>query len=170
MTTKLALPCPRCQEALAPEVFGTVTIDVCAACGGHWYDAGELERILEMEPEDRPKDPPGVSPAWVDSKHGVATCPRCRQALATERYAYSSDLVLDRCGTCNGIWVDAGELDRMDQLVHEWSRELANDRERWAKRLDDVERTLGQKLDVASRGSRMGALIGFLWDRLRGKP
>lgn len=168
MPTKLALACPRCQAPLAPRVFGSVTIDVCEACGGHWYDAGELERIRELGPTERPQDSPGVAPRWVDSKGGAITCPRCRMPLATERYAYSSDLVLDRCENCNGVWVDAGELDRMDQLVNEWSRELEKDQVVWGQRLGEMETALGHRLDSAARPGRMGALVGFLWDKLRG--
>ena len=164
---RLALSCPRCQNALREQVFGAVTIDVCDACGGHWYDAGELARIRELAPGERPRTPADAAPRWVDSKPGLEVlCPRCRRPLATERYGYSSDLVLDRCGNCNGMWVDAGELDRMDQLVAEWRRNLLEDESAWLPKLAAVESAIGHKLDSAERPGRLGALIGMLLDRL----
>lgn len=169
MPTKLALACPRCQAGLRPQTFGTVTIDLCDSCGGHWYDAGELERIRELGPAGRPAAAPDVAPRWVDSKHDSIVCPRCRQPLATERYAYSSDLVLDRCNNCNGVWVDAGELDRMDALIGEWSADMEKDHEAWSKRLDEMESVMGHRLDSAARPGRLGAIVGFFLDALRGK-
>ena len=161
----LALTCPRCQAALTPSTLGSVTIDVCDACGGHWYDAGELERIRELD--ERPKEPGGVAPRWVDSKHDAMSCPRCRRPLDTERYAYSSDLILDRCPNCNGMWVDAGELDRMDQLVAEWSKDLESDEKAWHDRLANMQKSIGHRLDSASRPGRLGALVGHLWDKFK---
>ena len=168
MATKLALSCPRCQAALRAQTFGTVTIDLCDTCGGHWYDAGELAQIREMPPTERPHTPPeACGPRWVDSKSREVLCPRCRVALATERFGYTSDLVLDRCGICNGMWVDAGELDRMDELIAEWSRDLEHDRAKWADKLATVEATIGHKLDSAERPGRLGALIGMILDKVR---
>lgn len=163
MTMKLALPCPRCGSGLTPRVFGSVTIDECDSCGGHWYDAGELARIRELSPAERPHDRPGVAPRWVDSKHDAMQCPRCRKGLQNERYAYSSDLVLDRCPTCNGMWVDSGELDRMDALIDEWSADHG-DAEQWAAKRAEVERLLGCKLTRAS--GRFGAVVGYLLRKL----
>lgn len=38
--------CPKCGQALATEMYGTVEVDVCPACRGLWLDATELDTIL----------------------------------------------------------------------------------------------------------------------------
>lgn len=169
MVIQLALTCPRCESPLRAQAFGNVTIDLCDACGGHWYDAGELERIREMAPAQRPHGPEDAAPRWVDSKAGASQCPRCRVPLNVERYAYSSDLVLDRCPSCNGMWVDAGELDTMDTLIDEWRRDVYADAQAWNDRLKAVEGAIGAKLDQAERPGRIGALVGCLLDKWRRK-
>ena len=40
--------CPRDQSDLEEREFLNVKIDVCSACGGVWFDAGELEMVLHM--------------------------------------------------------------------------------------------------------------------------
>ncbi len=41
------MKCPRCGEDLREVVRGHVTIDVCPACNGVWFDAGEVELMRE---------------------------------------------------------------------------------------------------------------------------
>lgn len=167
----LPLPCPRCRGDLTTRQVGQVEIDVCEACGGHWYDAGELERIRQLAPPERPRGLPDPKPPrWVDGAAEDVQCPRCRETLAAERYAYSSDLVIDRCQACQGVWIDAGELEKMDALVDEWSRDLEKDAAAWKDRLGEVEKTFGRKLEATERSTRLGALVGFFWDVLARGP
>jgi Zn-finger nucleic acid-binding protein len=168
---KLPLPCPRCHSELTERQLGAIAIDICEACGGHWYDAGELERVRQMGPAERPRGLPDPRPPrWVDSKALDVVCPRCREPLGADRYAYSSDLVIDRCPTCHGVWVDAGELEKMDHLVDEWSRDLEKDAVAWKDRLGEVEKTFGRKIKETERSTRLGALLGFFWDVLARGP
>lgn len=37
-------------------------------------------------------------------------CPRCDGTLKTETF---DDVQIDRCDTCHGIWLDAGELEEI---------------------------------------------------------
>ena len=46
------------------------------------------------------------------------TCPRCGAALQQRQFR---DVSLDACGSCHGVWLDAGELA---MLAHEPEREL----------------------------------------------
>ncbi len=41
--------CPKCGSQLAEISHGEQRIDRCAACGGVWLDAGELEAIARKE-------------------------------------------------------------------------------------------------------------------------
>ena len=52
------------------------------------------------------------------AKTGALTCPRCGAALAQRTF---SGVTLDACGSCHGVWLDAGELA---MLAHESERDL----------------------------------------------
>lgn len=44
--------CPRCQIKKLVQVHRRgVTLDCCPECGGFFFDATELERVMEKEPE-----------------------------------------------------------------------------------------------------------------------
>ncbi len=42
-------------------------------------------------------------------------CPRDGSPLETERY--EADIDIDRCGSCKGVWLDDGELNRIQDTV-----------------------------------------------------
>jgi hypothetical protein len=52
------------------------------------------------------------------AKTGAMTCPRCGAALTPRTF---SGVTLDACGSCHGVWLDAGELA---MLAHESERDL----------------------------------------------
>ena len=41
-------------------------------------------------------------------------CPRCEAELITEQY---QGIEVDRCPSCNGMWLDYGELDQLEDTV-----------------------------------------------------
>ncbi len=41
--------CPKCGHQLEEVAYHTVKIDQCAACGGIWLDAGELDQLATKE-------------------------------------------------------------------------------------------------------------------------
>ncbi|MFO0760488.1 MAG: zf-TFIIB domain-containing protein [Byssovorax sp.] len=97
------LACPGCNEPLDPVHAGPSVIDRCPGCGGVWidWDDGELGDMVKQMPEARTAARP--------SGPGSATCPRCRAALADERYGTSNAEIL-RCGECVGAFVPQGSI------------------------------------------------------------
>jgi len=101
--------CPACGQPLIALELEGVEIDYCAACGGVWLDAGELEQIAELA---------GVAPgplsavlgAAVPGPRGRRRCPRCRRRLRTVMIGEAASVRLDRCPLGHGLWFDAGEL------------------------------------------------------------
>lgn len=97
--------CPQCSEQLVEQkVRGPSTeVDHCAACGGFWFDQGEVAEVLgarAVHPLPFPAD------AAVNASRD---CPRCHQPLVL--FAYPGTLtVIDACRQCHGIWFDADEL------------------------------------------------------------
>lgn len=42
----IARKCPRCSEVMDERLFGGITLDRCGACGGLWFDGGELQTVV----------------------------------------------------------------------------------------------------------------------------
>jgi hypothetical protein len=40
-------------------------------------------------------------------------CPKCGNKLLEINY---SDIMIDKCSNCDGIWLDAGELEQVSQI------------------------------------------------------
>lgn len=97
--------------------FLGVHLDVCPTSGGIWFDEGEFGRIrkaVERLPELEGMAQPQVE-SVPDRVH--RPCPNCASPLYTYRFLYSTPVMLDGCETCNGMWVDEGELEAMAEAL-----------------------------------------------------
>lgn len=112
--------CPVCQVQLVPQTFLGITIDVCPTCAGIWFDADELPRLRELDPSLLPRIDQRYQPL-VERYEGTGErlCPVCRVPMYQYNYLYTSNIVLDSCDQCGGVWVDHGELMKMDQLAQD---------------------------------------------------
>jgi Zn-finger nucleic acid-binding protein len=105
--------CPACREPLVAGEMEGLEIDYCAACGGTWLDAGELEQIAERAGAA----PDALSRALASAgrpRLNERRCPRCAKPLrevAVEKPEGVGPAVrIDRCPRGDGLWFDRGEL------------------------------------------------------------
>ena len=112
--------CPLCNWSLSKLRYHEIEVDVCRRCNGIWFDQGELKEYIDdmlMDKTDIPnspvhaKKPPVVGQAQI--KEPVNECPRCRQPMNHFNYCYDSNIILDKCPVCGGIWVGGGKLEKM---------------------------------------------------------
>ena len=114
------LKCPCCTyRRLTPVRSAGVEIDACTYCGGLWFDHNELDKIVHTDDPDYPRDGPiietlGQKVTSIKDKE----CPRCQSALITHDFEKSSELKIDICESCHGIWLDKGELEHA-QIFYE---------------------------------------------------
>lgn len=101
--------CPRCQVDLK-NVYTPkgILVDYCPDCQGIWFDRGELF-FYSAAPD---KISQALSEGLRGERPSDADCPRCATKLA-EGGLLSDDLVIDRCPSCEGIWLDPSELSRL---------------------------------------------------------
>jgi len=88
--------------------YRQIELDVCAACKGVWFDAEELELLLEslgLESAELGR-PPAAKPAEAARK-----CPCCRARMAKVLMGPGEGVLIDRCKRGHGLWFDGGELD-----------------------------------------------------------
>ena len=97
-------PCPRDRSPLAPRKLEGVTVDECPKCAGVFFDAAELGRVTGDK----------ELAAYLAQVHGQATspmvCPGCGGLMDLDKVA---DVEVDHCTSCHGVWLDAGEMDRI---------------------------------------------------------
>jgi len=97
--------CPRdgamAQEERSGGFLRRFTIDVCPSCRGVWFDRGEVGRIAGSRELET------LIVRYAGGRSDLA-CPRCATAMARRPV---SEVTLDVCPKCHGIWMDAGELD-----------------------------------------------------------
>ncbi|MCH7605088.1 zf-TFIIB domain-containing protein [Patescibacteria group bacterium] len=105
------MQCLSCEVPLGKAILANVEVDYCPRCYGLWFDEGELELA---------KDEKDGELRWIDidlwqdpSKlHillGGKLCPVDRFPLYEVRYG-DSDIKVDVCNLCHGIWLDRSEF------------------------------------------------------------
>jgi uncharacterized protein len=110
------MKCSKCKVELKSSdlgEYGLVIIDVCPSCEGVWFDKGELDRLddsvwTDVESVDFKKG---------SSQHKNATCPKCSNNLEALTPKDAGEVVVDRCVSCGGFWLDKGELDKMRDVA-----------------------------------------------------
>ena len=126
MPEKATLKCPSCLKALVVVAGRSATIDSCQSCKGIWFDQGELVNIVRelLEREDvaprsfRPFEKSRAQTANADSQI-KRPCPRCQQQMKSFNYAYDSNVILEKCPSCEGIWADAGKAREVARYLKE---------------------------------------------------
>jgi membrane associated rhomboid family serine protease len=110
--------CPKCRSSLSPKNYGDIEVDFCGGCGGVWFDDGELEATLDriIATQDIPDAPIELekditSVFAIDEEQ--RPCPACDVEMLKVNYAYDSNVILDKCPACGGIWADDGEVMRL---------------------------------------------------------
>jgi Zn-finger nucleic acid-binding protein len=110
---------------MQPNKSPDITIDECAACGGAWLDAGELNTLatglagnIELCT---------VKHTIVDADAPERHCPLCDGPLITVGMLGSADVVLDHCQDCAGFYLDRGEVGDMNAELRRISRAEGGD-------------------------------------------
>lgn len=113
------MKCPRCSVDLKPTEPGEqgfVTLDVCHDCKGAWFDKGELDRLDDSVWVDAEQE---IEMRAAEADHQDLDCPSCAAKLQAVSPVDAPDLIVDRCGSCGGFWLDDGELEKMQDVVEE---------------------------------------------------
>lgn len=112
--------CPQCNLQLEKSLLSGVEIDYCPRCYGLWFEEQELDSAKDAKDRDL---------RWLDIdlwKHeeqfqvarGQKICPADRMPLYEVRYG-DSNVRVDVCNVCSGIWLDRGEFIEIIEYLRE---------------------------------------------------
>ena len=123
------MKCPFCSNRLRQVKSRSAIIDICPKCKGIWFDSGELAdfiRTLTESGKIPPKKPPVFERRKVQTSYSVKEedriCPKCEKGLRRFNYSYDSNVFLDKCPDCGGIWTDGGEVQQIVRYLTQDTR------------------------------------------------
>jgi hypothetical protein len=107
--------CPTCREVMIVVEQERIELDHCPNCLGVWFDAGELELVLEgmgLKSSD-------LFPAPIDELPEAETderkrrCPICNQKMKKLYIGKEPEVLIDACIRGHGLWFDGGEVHQI---------------------------------------------------------
>ncbi len=149
------MQCPNCRGQLSTITYEGIAVETCPACGGEWLDNGELGKIVAIreakfsEQERRAiVESTTVTGVKLETVDRNLACPRCSGSTDPINYGGDTGIIIDRCTSCNGLWVDATELEKIQMLVEGWQDNLPADLAEYGPRLRDVSAQADRGDDV----------------------
>jgi Zn-finger nucleic acid-binding protein len=108
------LICPSCGEKLLSRRYRDHVVEKCPSCAGMWFSAQELQRAREEG---------DASIDWTQKlleygrklrvkKGRRMKCPQDGATLAAIHYG-PSEVIVDICTECRGVWFDHGEFAKV---------------------------------------------------------
>lgn len=132
----MARPSPVTGQDMAEREFLGVEVDVCPATGGIWLDPGELGRLIRAAPGELKAVDDAVKPEGQPPQpHTSRRCPVCRIPLYRYRYLQTSEIVLDGCEECGGVFVEDGELGAIAGLLQVREEQAEKEQEKVASQI-----------------------------------
>lgn len=119
--------CPRCKVTLKLYLADGEEYDICPKCGGLWLDRGEFRLVTREHDVYRKEDDMGEY-LREPSKDTVEyiPCVRCGKLMNRKNFAKISGVIIDECGM-HGVWLDAGELEKIRHFIADGGLEKAQD-------------------------------------------
>jgi uncharacterized protein len=123
--------CPVCNKDALIVEFKGIELDYCPACSGVWFDAGELELLLEASGlESEAGYLAGIIRSReADTAEKKLRCPVCRHKMNKVYIDEGKKIVTDVCGGGHGIWFDGGEVHSLVKTLADKAPEKAESRQ-----------------------------------------
>ncbi len=116
--------CPHCKNALRQIRYKSLVLELCFKCRGIWFDEGKFLPVVhyirdtdETSPEGRKLFKKRSVQRLDKVDEAGRLCPKCGRLMRKFNYASDSNVILDRCDGCGGIWADAGEVQRIARYL-----------------------------------------------------
>lgn len=109
------MDCPACRGPVVVVEFQRIELDYCTKCLGVWFDAGELELLLERMALDGAALTMDEIMALPAEKvvEKARRCPICGRKMRKVIIGSEPMVLIDVCPRRDGIWFDRGELSQV---------------------------------------------------------
>ena len=109
-----SLNCPQCHHHLLKPIRSeNVELDACVHCEGLWFDRNDLDKVVHNYDPNYPREGPIIESLGQKVGESQKHCPHCKNSLETYRFEKDSELKIDICHSCHGIWLDKEKLDQV---------------------------------------------------------
>jgi len=157
------MECPNCDKTLRTMTYEGISVETCDGCKGEWLDHDELKHVVQareqrFSPEERRAiaEATAITGVKLDEVDRDLNCPKCGGTTDAVNYGGDTGIIIDRCTECNGFWLDAEEIEKVQQVVEGWEDGLQDDLAKHSKRLHEVAVEVDKKDDL--HYSRLGFL------------
>ena len=116
------MQCPDDSDELQKTIYeAQIEVDQCPSCFGMWLGYGELESIQDSQEIDYSGELQNI-PNYLDKSHefalakneGSYNCPRCSNEMEKREYGYCSQIMIDVCPSCRGVWLHKDEIKELE--------------------------------------------------------
>jgi len=169
--------CPSCSHKLRRIKTKSEVLEICPHCKGIWFDSGELvnfvrdlskrENILPEKPRLFKRREVHISDTNVKNNK---SCPRCNLVMQTFNYCYDSNVFLEKCTDCHGIWADSKDVLKIARYIKQdfTSTKIGEDLIRQTEKMERIKE-IGQLGEELTNQAGIGMLfiphlILPLWD------
>ena len=132
-------------ELITAKYEAAIEVDQCPQCDGMWLDCQELEQIqatLEHDHASQIKQLPDL----VGNAYAMALarsrpelkCPRCDRTMERREHGGCSQVMIDICPQCRGIWLDKDELVALEVFFERAQADTEEVRTGFFRRLLDL--------------------------------
>ncbi|NOZ69249.1 MAG: zf-TFIIB domain-containing protein [Deferribacteres bacterium] len=122
--------CPRCKVGLELLVTDDgEEYDICPQCNGVWLDRDEFRRAtMERTVYRKVKTGDEYIKNPVRGPVEYIPCVRCGKLMNRRNFGKISGVIIDRCSK-HGVWLDAGELEKIQHFIADGGLDRSRDRE-----------------------------------------
>ncbi|MBL8817769.1 MAG: zf-TFIIB domain-containing protein [Planctomyces sp.] len=113
---EMPAPCPCCQLPLQQGELDNRPVLYCGNCYGVMIRTEHFGAALR-ERRSRRSSADAEDPKPIDLKQyeRILKCPNCSRNMDVHPYYGPGNVVIDSCGHCSLIWLDHGELTRLER-------------------------------------------------------
>ena len=107
--------CPVCKSDMIDVEHNRIELDYCTNCQGVWFDAEELELLLEsmgIKNHDLALDDIWHSPE-AETEEKKRKCPICGLKMKKMALGQQPEILIDVCPKREGLWFDGGEVSQL---------------------------------------------------------
>ncbi len=107
--------CPRCKVPTQRMAYEGVDVRMCGECGGYWVEPMSLKAIANKRHTEWTEAVKERFLELADRSNATEklVCLSCAKTMVKEQFKEWDDIVIDLCRGCGGIWLDPGELEKI---------------------------------------------------------